>query len=114
MSNDSFAYMVFTGQEDQVISLQDAAVLTRSYRDAQPAAAFFIKAEYFSQESLRRVLDQEGCVGIRAYYGKDDEGHSKLVIVGALSDGDDMVDGIILDKSIACPYVCSSANDLNS
>lgn len=105
--------MTFTGLEDHSISLRDAAELTKNYRDAQ-TSDFYIKAEYFGQRALRSVLEQEDCVGLRIYYGQDSAGTPKLVIVGALSNGNDMDSGIILDKSIPCPYVCGVDNDLNS
>ena len=105
--------MAFTGLKDHSISLQEASDLTKNYRDAQ-TSEFYIKAEFFGSDAIRSVLAQQDCVGIRIYYGQDSSGIPKLVIVGAKADENDMVDGIILDKGVLCPYTCSETNALNS
>jgi hypothetical protein len=53
-------------------------------------------------------------MGIRFYYGIDDDGSKNLIGVGAGSDENDMTAGVILEKFLQCPPRCSSKNTLNS
>lgn len=105
--------MSFTGQENHDISLQDAAALTKNFRNSQTGTGY-IKGEYFGADALNSLLSQEGCVGIRIYYGLDDDGNNKLVIVGVTTDENDMVNGNILEFGAPCPPNCSTQNALNS
>jgi hypothetical protein len=59
------------------------------------------------------ILNQENCVGIRAYYGIDGDGNKQLVFVGADQDEKDLFSGVILDKSVPCPNYCDSYSPLN-
>jgi len=105
---------MFTGTEDNEISCNDAALLTQNYRDAQALSSNYVKVEYFSKASLESVLDQSGCVGIRIYYGLDDNNVQRLDIVGADANENDMVTGVILEHGTVCPPICVSPKNLNS
>ena len=50
---------------------------------------------------------------IRAYYGQEDGGVKNLILVGVTADENDMVDGLIGDRSFLCPSRCATRNDLN-
>lgn len=104
---------MFTGTEDNQISYQEAADLTANFRNAQEGSDY-IKGEYFSKSSVQSILDQSNCVGVRIYYGIDDLGFPRLVLVGVTADENDMVNGVILDHGAMCPPECGVANDLNS
>lgn len=105
--------MSFTGNENQEISLQDAADLTANYRQNQPYP-YPELGGYFAKSGLLDVLNQNGCVGIRIYYGQDNSGESKLVIVGVDANENDLYQGLLLDHMYKCPTNCSSSNQLNS
>ena len=105
---------MFTGTEDNEISYNDAALLTQNYRDAQAPGSSYVKGEYFSKASLESILDQSNCVGIRIYYGLDENNVQRLVIVGTEDNENDMVTGVILENGTACPPFCGSTNNLNS
>jgi hypothetical protein len=105
---------MFTGTEDNEISYNDAALLTQNYRDAQAPGSNYVKGEYFSKASLELVLDQSGCVGIRIYYGLDENNVQRLVIVGVDANENDMVTGQILEHGTLCPPHCGTSNNLNS
>ena len=109
--------MAFTGNEDHEISLQDAAVLTKNFRDAQQSANPIL-GMYFSKAGIEQVLNQTGCVGIRVYYGlKEDAPESMiptLIVCGVDANEDDMADGVLLDYGKTCPNNCSAANPLNA
>jgi hypothetical protein len=104
--------MAFTGNEDQHISLDKAAELTRNYRQSAETGA--ILGGYGSKYSVSRILDQPGCVGLRIYYAMEDNGNHQFVIVGVNANGDDLYDGEIMEHIITCPPICPKANPLTS
>jgi hypothetical protein len=53
-------------------------------------------------------------MGIRVYYGEEDNGTPSLVFVGANDQENDQINGTIADKTIKCPPICSDPNALNS
>jgi hypothetical protein len=105
--------MSFTGEEDHSISIEDAAELTKNYRNTSESGT--ITAEFFGREALESILAQEGCVGIRCYYGKKEDGTPVLVLVGVNANEEDMLEeGKIMQDSKPCPPNCASVNTLNS
>ncbi|MFA6261228.1 MAG: hypothetical protein WC760_07170 [Bacteroidia bacterium] len=106
--------MSFTGNENHSISLEDAAALTKNYRDANINP---IIGEYFGQTAIEEILAQTGCVGIRAYFAICDptslEPKLRLVICGVDSSENDILN-IIAENGSLCPPNCSTANALNS
>lgn len=103
---------MFTGNEDNFISLEEAQVLTENYRTASGENA--IMGGYFSKTTVQNILNQEGCTGLKYYYGTDDNGKPQLIILGVNKNGDDMIGGLLGDRSMPCPPYCGSANVLNS
>jgi len=47
--------------------------------------------ETFDRAAFDQLLSQEGCVGIRIYYGMDKESNVKLVVVGVDEKDQDMI-----------------------
>lgn len=103
---------MFTGNEDQEITLAQGSNMTAAFRAASPADA--IKAEFFGREILEKILNQAGCVGIRVYNGLDAAGLQSNVLVGVLANGNDMVEGALGDRSFKSPPYNSATNSLNS
>jgi hypothetical protein len=106
--------MAFTGNEDHSITFEDAAELTRNYRREMKAGDR--KGGYFSQDAIQTLLDQENCVGIRYYYGLDDDDQQVLVLVGVGKDENDLIGAryVCIEASIPCPAQCGADNILNS
>lgn len=102
--------MSFDGTEGTFISLRNGAELTGKFRDTYPNQ---IKAMYFGKDKLQALLDQTDAMGIRIYFGLNTEGKMELVLVGADSNEDDILEKI-LDSGWGCPANCSSTNLLNS
>ena len=92
------------------ITIEEAATLTARYREENPGSYI---SHFFGRDILTAILDQEDCIGIRIFFGLDEAGKSKLVLVGADSLGDDMLDGIVADRSQPCPTYCGKENALN-
>lgn len=104
--------MAFNGNEGDFVALAQAAEWTANYRDANPNQT---RAHFFGINKLKEILEQPGCMGIRAYYAINDAGEKQLVLVGADGDGNDMLSGgKILDFSFPCPTECDSASPLNN
>ena len=102
--------MQFTGEEDHKISLQEAARLTRSYRESMPAGSLL--AGYFGKVAISSILAQSGCLGLRIYNGKKATGELTFVLVGVDANGGDMTGGELAEYSVGCPPICSPANEL--
>ena len=106
--------MPFTGNEDHDISFDEAAKLTLRYR--QEVGNDARKGGFFGRKAIEALLDQEHCVGIRYYYGLDDDDEKVLVLVGTDADENDLVDrtNLAFDNAIYCPPNCGEDNVLNS
>jgi len=103
--------MAFTGNEDHSISYEEASKMTQNYQSRQSGK--YIKGHYFGKNALLKILDQEGCVGIRCYYGEE-EGKEVLVLVGVDADENDLIKGAIAERGYPCPPYCGDSNDLNN
>lgn len=105
--------MNYTGNEDHSISLQDAAAMTKRYRDNRTAAQTII-GEYFGKNAIIEILNQDQVVGIRIYYALDETMVQKLVIVGVDGNGNDLYLGEIAEHGHTNPPYQSTPNPLNS
>lgn len=103
---------VFTGFEDHTITLADAGELTRNYRKHAGQGA--VKGKYFSRAAVEQLLAQEDAVGIRYYYGVDNDGRQQMVLVGVDTNGKDMVEGFLYGNPMPMARFNSESNPLNS
>ncbi|MDP2176299.1 MAG: hypothetical protein Q8K70_10365 [Bacteroidota bacterium] len=104
--------MIFTGNENHHISLQEASEITANFRNNMPPNG--IIAHYFGKNAILNILNQPLCVGMRIYYALDNIDQPKLVLVGTDMNGNDIVNGNLAEFSIPCPTHCSDQNALNS
>lgn len=102
--------MAFDGTEGEEISLNSASAMTAEYRRNNQNGTL---AHFFGRDIINRILEQEGCMGIRLYYGADEDGNQQIVMVGADGNENDMTD-LVADLSHPCPNACSNSNELNS
>ena len=102
--------MAFTGNEDHTITLLEAVELTKIFRDQASSGA--VLGGFFGETCLQNILNQEGCVGIRCYYGLSNEGTPHFVLVGVDSEGIDLVDGILAERESPCPPYCDNTSPL--
>ncbi|MFT5860302.1 MAG: hypothetical protein ACI865_002412 [Flavobacteriaceae bacterium] len=104
--------MAFNGREGGTITLKEGAALTAAYRNSPLDGG--IKGHFIGKDIIQNLLAQEGCMGIRVYYGQDsEEPVQKLVYVGVDAEENDMLD-LVADMSVPCPKRCGQANVLNS
>lgn len=104
--------MNLTGNEPHSISLSEAAQMTKRYRDSVSTGTTI--AHCFGKDAIQAILDQTACVGLRLYYGLDSNGAKQIIAVGVDSNGNDLYEGLLAERTIPCPQSCSSANPLNS
>jgi hypothetical protein len=104
--------MSFNGNEGDFITLREGSEMTKRYRDTiQPGEVIGV---FMGKEKIKAILDQSECKGIRFYFAVNNKGENTLVLVGADSNQNDMVNGLIGDETTPCPQYCSQPNSLNS
>lgn len=104
--------MSFNGTEGSFVTLREASGWTANYRATISSGD--ILAQFVGKEKIMAILDQEDCVGIRIYYGLDDDGKKNLILVGATADENDMEEGVLVERLLQCPPFCPQVNSLNS
>jgi len=112
LTSDNTAETAFTADRDHAISLVDASALTRNFR--LNAGEDTVIGGFFGKDAVSAILNQEGAVGLRYYYGLDKDGSPHIVLVGVNSDGDDITHGLLAERSGTCPPFCASPSELNS
>ena len=98
----------FSGHENHLITLTEAASITKAFRITTKSDE--VLAHYFGSDALEKALAQPGCVGLRIYYGKHQDGSPALVIVGVDKKGNDITSGTLLQRTIPCPPDCDSGS----
>lgn len=102
--------MAFNGTEGEEITLANASSMTKKYRHDYPNQTL---GHFFGKEIIERILDQSDAMGIRVYYGIDEDGKKQLILVGVDADENDLTN-LVADVSFPCPDACSVPNALNS
>jgi len=97
----------FTGNENHVITLDQAVKLVQNYQ-ASPRVPS-IKGGYFGRSIFDKILAQNGCVGVRFYYAQKDDGSSTIVLVGVDNLANDLTGGILGDIIWPCPPYCATS-----
>ncbi|XOV69346.1 MAG: hypothetical protein ACFHU9_09190 [Fluviicola sp.] len=95
----------------EIITLSEAAQMTAAWRSDFPNSTKGVKVD---KEKVLDILNQEGCAGIRMYFAENSDGEKTLVLVGTDSGGNDLFNGMIVDKLSKCPNDCPDPNPLNS
>ncbi len=101
--------MSFTGNEGEQITLQEGADYTLRYRSANPSAK---KGVFFGKNHFDKIFAQGDCKGVRFYFAQNEDGSPTLVMVGADSNENDLLN-VIVERAVACPPTCGSINPLN-
>ncbi|TDI82281.1 MAG: hypothetical protein E2O79_06655 [Caldithrix sp.] len=111
-TKENVKQVTFTGKEDHSISLEDASQMTRNFQ--LQTAPDQIIGGFFGKDAVLAIISQEKAVGLRYYYGLDDEGTPHIILIGVNADGNDMTDGLLAERSTKCPPHCPESNDLNN
>ncbi|PKP16283.1 MAG: hypothetical protein CVU07_07445 [Bacteroidetes bacterium HGW-Bacteroidetes-23] len=94
-----------------VITLKEAQDLVSAFQTKNPdeKKAFFVGGNH-----LKAILNQERCIGIRVYNAYDGTNKTNTIVwIGVDENGNDIKDGVIVDKSEVCPPICSLVNLLD-
>lgn len=95
---------------EKIISLKEAIKLTHSFQETYPNA---IKSFFIDIDNIRLLLDQEHLKGIRIYKGYDiDQNKENIILIGVNNEGEDMVDGLIMEDLDPCPPYCPKNSSL--
>lgn len=101
----------FTGTENHIITLDQAAKYIQNYTSSPTAPT--TKGGLFAKSAFDKILSQPGCIGIRYYYAKKDNGTPTLVLVGVDAGGNDLTVGPMAEDPFPCPPFCGSPSPLN-
>ncbi|MDP1800519.1 MAG: hypothetical protein Q8L81_04155 [Bacteroidota bacterium] len=102
--------MSFTGREDHHVTLEEATAWTANYRNNNPGE---VRSHFYGRDAISAILAQTNCVGIRIYHAINDRDEKVLVLVGVKSDESDMHTGLMAERGIMCPPMCSPDSPLN-
>ncbi len=123
-------HQITIAQANALITRYDnnrAGIIAGNFKTADPLS----KSQTFERTEIEALLGQEGCVGLRCYFGMYDEnsapdsdhaGKIVLVLCGVDSNGNDLnlswsttVTGqIILENGQMCPPFCSASSQINN
>lgn len=88
----------------EYITLDEAQQYVKAYRQLHPEGIIWFTV---GSNRAQAILEQKGCIGIRIYHGYDErEQHYNLVLIGVDEDGEDMREGVIVEKLDVCPPYC--------
>ena len=102
--------MAFSGNEGARITLAEGAEFTSRYRTNHPDS---VQGLFVGRQHMEDILAHTDCQGIRMYLGENIEGGLEFVLVGADSNGNDMLN-LIVERTFKCPPTCGDSNALNS
>jgi hypothetical protein len=100
-----------TGTENHIITLDQAVKYIQNYTFSPTAPT--TKGGLFARSIFDKILSQPGCIGVRYYYAKKDDGTPTLVLVGVDAGGNDLPGGILGEDSFPCPPFCGAPGQLN-
>lgn len=88
-----------------IITKEEAKTLIAAFAKKFPGQ---IVSSFIGGDNVKKILEQNNCIGLRIYNGYDDvEQKISLVVVGVDTQEQDMLDGdIIFDKMATCPPIC--------
>jgi hypothetical protein len=115
----------FTGEEGKFISSTEARSLTERFHKkkekAGKAPKSYVEAQFFGNKQLLKLMEKEGCVGLRFYFGASDapEFDDQIIIVAVNAEGKDLTstriglkdmpadEGDALSGGPVCPHTCN-------
>ena len=98
--------MLLDENTGEVISLTEAKGYVSEFSKVYPDE---VKSFFVGAANVKLILAQEDCIGVRIYNGYDSvEARMNQVLVGVDSDENDMKNGVIVEKILACPPNCAS------
>lgn len=94
-------------QSDHRVTRAEAAEFVRRQREA--AGKGDEVCGFFFRKPVEELLAQKGCAGIRIYNGRNEKGGPAMVLVGVDEAGNDMAEGVVLERHYPCPPFCDES-----
>ncbi len=133
----STTYQTNLDSINHYISISDAHDLIARFKANRPgivrgdfsSADPFTISQTFNDAAVLDLLHQEGCIGLRSYFGmydsetsEDKQGKIVLVLCGVDENGNDLdlavtstsTGQIILEDAQHCPPICSASSKINN
>lgn len=101
---------MFSGKEEHEIAIEQARQYIERWRKAIPSGQLELGG-FFGRAVIDKILAQPGCVGLRFYYARLEDGPQTIVLVGADEKGNDLWQGTIAEKAWPCPPFCPPPPD---
>lgn len=103
--------MTLDSNTGSTITLDEAKNYTHTFQENNREA---IKSFFVGSKKLQQILSQDGCIGVRIYNGNDTQNNhqSNLVLVGVDENGEDLSEGVIIEKLSPCPSSCPESSPL--
>lgn len=97
--------MALDEKTGEIISQEQAKLLVRAFEEKFKGE---VTSSFIGGNNIARVLNQDGCIGLRIYNGYNEEKKKmSLVIVGVGQDENDLLkEGLIYDELVTCPEYC--------
>ncbi|TDB67839.1 hypothetical protein [Arundinibacter roseus] len=115
----------FTGEEGKLISAKEATTIINRFHEKKKKEGSkpktYTEAQFFGNKQLAKLMQKEGCVGLRFYFGvsEDTEFSDHIVVVAVNEDGKDLTStriglkdmpedrGDALTGGPVCPHSCN-------
>ncbi|UPQ78282.1 hypothetical protein M0M57_11700 [Flavobacterium azooxidireducens] len=93
------------------IKLKEAQDLIAAFQSIFPEEK---KAFFIGSNHVEAILAQDRCIGVRIYNAYDEDKLTKtVVLVGVDTLGNDMKEGVIVDRTVICPPHCPTISILD-
>jgi hypothetical protein len=100
----------FPGAEKHEITLKEA--IEHVTRHRKNPVAYKVHGAAFERAAFDKILAQPDCKHVRIYFGQNEDGSPSLVFLGVNSKGEDMVNGVLMEKGAFCPPFCDAVSIL--
>jgi hypothetical protein len=98
-------------QNQHIISLSEAETMTHAYQ-ADPQFQGLTIASCIDKNAYTEVINQPECERLRTYFALNEQGNLTIVVVGVDANGNDLTNGILLNKGYDCPSNCPTNSSL--
>lgn len=98
-------------QNQHIITLSEAETMTHAFQNASQFQGLTVACR-IDNDAYREVLTQPGCVGVRTYFALNAQSALTIVVVGVDESGNDMTNGVLLNRAYGCPAECPNDSPL--
>jgi hypothetical protein len=93
------------------VSLDQAKEMTHAYQNAPNFQGLTVSG-MIDKDSYLQVVNQPNCVNVRTYFALNSDMKLTIVVVGVDANGEDITDGVLLNKALLCPENCPQISPL--